>query len=95
MSKEQTPIEWLKQKLWQRGAIEKKDFELLNEAMMLNEAMKKQEEQTKAKVLEALEREVINSHLQGQVIGQRQSVNVGFAKQYYETEVKPKYVKSI
>jgi hypothetical protein len=89
MSKEQTPIEWLKQKLWQRGAIEKKDFELLNEAM------KKQEEQTKAKVLEALEREVINSHLQGQVIGQRQSVNVGFAKQYYETEVKPKYVKSI
>jgi hypothetical protein len=52
MSKEQTPIEWLKQKLWQRGAIEKKDFELLNEAM------KKQEEQTKAKVLEALEREL-------------------------------------
>jgi hypothetical protein len=33
MSKEQTPIEWLKQKLWQRGAIEKKDFELFNEAM--------------------------------------------------------------
>ena len=49
------------------------------------------EQYAKTKVLEALEREVVNSHLQGQVIGQRQSVNVGFAKQYYETEVKPKY----
>jgi hypothetical protein len=58
MSKEQTPIEWLKQKLWQRGAIEKKDFELLNEAM------KKQEEQTKAKVLEALERDMSKEQLE-------------------------------
>jgi hypothetical protein len=64
--------------LWQRGAIEKKDFELLNEAM------KKQEEQTKAKVLEALEREFLNY--------ENNSPNKGHIE-YYETEVKPKYEK--
>jgi len=53
MSKEQTPIDWLKQKLWQRAAIERKDFELFDEAI------KKEKEFNQAKVLEALEREVV------------------------------------
>jgi hypothetical protein len=29
---ESNVIDWLKQQLWKRGALEKKDFELFNEA---------------------------------------------------------------
>jgi hypothetical protein len=49
MSKEQTPIEWLRSELWKYQILEKEDLELFDKAF------EKEKEFTQAKVLEALE----------------------------------------
>jgi hypothetical protein len=77
MSKEQTPIEELIERI-----KEEKAEGILFDLQMLDELQEKEIRFIQAKVLEALEREFM-------ILNKRSGT--GAEKEYYETEVKPKY----
>ena len=94
-SKEQTPItaEEFYYK-WQLQDFEHKKIEMPNftEEELLNFG----EQYAQAKVLEALEREVVKVYVykSDAYNEHRKEIATLYAKEYYETEVKPKYETS-
>lgn len=94
MSKEETPIKDLE--FYKSNAEE----DYMNTPISVLRYITELENNTQAKVLEALEREVPKAFERGSVIAytiaQGNAIalkNIVTSKEYYETEVKPKYEK--
>lgn len=108
MSKEQTPIEWIVEQIFtdveihdEYGEVERVEYwnafrSCTDLSEYIKEAKQKEREYAQAKVLEALEREVIEAHTQGQAFVIKQD-NIKHGRYpiasigYYQTQVKPKY----
>lgn len=87
MSKEQTPIEWLRSKLCEYQILEKEDLELFD--MAIEKERQYAQYREKKAVLEALERyqdKLSDGYDQESFEWHRQQL-----KNYIENEVKPKY----
>ena len=81
MSKEQTPIERLREEI-ERSEILSDDTKRILSLIDWNRKIQEEEEFTKAKVLEALEREF-------RILEEKNNSSVFI--DYFKTEVKPKY----
>ena len=92
MSKEQTPTDIRRQLIIDKYLhdVDTCNPNDLNTA--INSAMKEYEtEVSKAKVLEALEREVPKAHKNGELCKKEIGTLTTRANEYYQTQVKPKY----
>ena len=104
MSKEQTPIEWLVEQICtdvemhdDYGNVDRIEFwnafrSCTDLSKYINHAKEMEKEQTNAKVLEALEREVEKSWVKSrETLWSTPNGKNITGKEYYETKVKPKY----
>lgn len=114
MSKEQTPIEWLVEQICtdveiydEHGEVERVEYwnafrSCTDLSEYIKEAKQKERQFAQAKVLEALEREVIKARVSKDIAIKEKVLKhivseevldkyISDAQKYYETEVKPKY----